>query len=67
MLDYSRIDDVEVEGIDYSDSPDFCDAYVAKATYNDPEHGYRQLTEGELDELNLDSDWVHEQVESWIH
>ena len=67
MLDYSRIDDVEIEGIDYSDSPDFCDAYVASATYNDPKHGYRQLTEDELDELNLDSDWVLQQVESWIH
>ena len=65
MLDYSRIDDVEIEGIDFGDAPDFCDAYVASATYNDPKHGYRRLTEDELE--GLDADWVFEQVENWIH
>ena len=65
MLDYSKIDDVEIEGIDYSDSPDFCDAYISRAGYDDPKHGYRQLTDDELE--TLDVDWVHEQVESWIH
>ena len=64
-LDYSRIDDVEVEGIDFNDAPDFCDAYIVSATYADPKHGYRQLTEDELQ--NLDADWVHEQVENWIY
>ena len=66
MLDYSKIDDVVVEDIDYSDYPDFCDAYVASATYNDPETGrHRELTEDELE--NLDSGWVLEQVNDWIH
>jgi hypothetical protein len=65
MLDYSKIDDVEIEGIDYGDSPDFCDAYVSRARYDDPKHGYRQLTDDELE--SLDVDWVHEQVESWIY
>jgi len=66
MLDYTKIDDVVVENIDTSDYPDFCDAYIMRAMYNDPKTGeYRELTEDELE--NLDGDWVHEQVNDWIH
>jgi hypothetical protein len=32
-LDYTKIEDVEVDGIDTSDYPDFSDAYIAAATY----------------------------------
>ena len=65
-LDYEKIDDVEIENINHDDYPDFCDAYVARASYNDPKTGeYRELTEDELE--NLDGDWVHEQVHDWIH
>ena len=66
QLDYSRIDDVEVENINHDDYPDFCDAYIGRAMYNDPNTGeYRELTEHELE--NLDPTWVLEQVEDWIH
>tara|TARA_Y100000310_G_scaffold267099_1_gene278926 strand:+ start:1785 stop:1982 length:198 start_codon:yes stop_codon:yes gene_type:complete len=65
MLDYTKIDDVVVENIDTSDYPDFCDAYIASAKYDDPENGYRELTEDELE--NLDNEWVLEQVHNWIH
>ena len=66
MIDYEKIDDVEIENINYDDYPDFCDAYVMKAMYNDPKTGeYRELTEDELE--NLDSEWVSEQVHDWIH
>tara|TARA_R100000008_G_scaffold74541_1_gene53399 strand:- start:1187 stop:1396 length:210 start_codon:yes stop_codon:yes gene_type:complete len=64
-LDYSRIDDVVIEGIDHSDYPDFADAYIASAKYDDPETGYRDLTEDELE--NLNSDWVYQQIEDWIY
>jgi len=66
MLDYEKIDDVVVENIDMSDYPDFCDAYIMRAMYDDPKTGeYRELTEDELE--SLDSGWVREQVEDWIH
>ena len=66
MLDYAKIDDVEIENINHDDYPDFSDAYVMRAMYNDPKTGeYRELTEGELE--NLDGDWVQEQVNDWIH
>ena len=32
-LDYTKIEDVEVDGIDTSDYPDFCDAYIATAKH----------------------------------
>tara|TARA_Y100001938_G_C7795375_1_gene284523 strand:- start:311 stop:511 length:201 start_codon:yes stop_codon:yes gene_type:complete len=64
-LDYKKIDDVVVEGINHSDAPDYCDAYIASAKYDDPVKGYRDLTENELE--SLDGEWVHGQVEEWIH
>ena len=64
-LDYERIDDVVVEGIDHSDAPDYCDAYIASAKYDDPVKGYRDLTRDELE--SLDAGWVYEQVEDWSH
>jgi len=47
MIDTSRVRDVQVEGIDYKDYPDFCDAYISDAIYCG-----RDMTELELDELN---------------
>ena len=61
-INYSKIDDVVIENLDYGDFPDFCDAYVASAMYDD-NGDYRPLTEDELE--NLDSDWVYEQVYDW--
>ena len=64
-LDYKKIDDVAVENINHDDYPDFSDAYIASAKYDDPVKGYRDLTEDELE--SLDSSWVHDQVWDWIH
>lgn len=57
MLDYSKVTDIEIGGIDTKDYPDFCDAYISNATY----HG-REITEEELEELNEDGDFVYQQV-----
>jgi hypothetical protein len=56
-MDYSKIDNVEVQDIDMKDYPDFCDAFIAYADYDG-----REMTEMELDELKEDSDFVHEAV-----
>ena len=64
-LDYTKITDVEIEGINYNDAWRFVDAYVVNAQYEYEEGKYRDLTEAELD--NLDSDWVYEQVLEVIH
>ena len=56
-LDYAKIADVEIDGIDCSDYPDFCDAYISNASYDG-----RDMTDEELDILNDDSDFVYESV-----
>lgn len=64
-LDYSKITDIEIEGINYTDAWRFVDAYIVRAKYEYEEGKYRDLTEEELD--NLDSGWVYEQVLEAIH
>lgn len=61
-LDYTKIEDVEVDGIDTSDYPDFCDAYIASATYKG-----REMTDEELDALNKDSSYVYDRITDKIY
>lgn len=61
-LDYAKITDVEVDGIDTRDYPDFCDAFISSATYQG-----REMTDEELDILNDDSGFVYEQVEMRLY
>lgn len=44
-----KVVDLEVDGVDTTDYPDFCDAYFASAVYEDTGEA---LTDEELDELN---------------
>jgi hypothetical protein len=61
-LDYSLIDNLEFEGIDYGDYPDLCDAYISSADYDG-----KPMTEDELDLINQDSDFVHEKLFDYLH
>jgi hypothetical protein len=54
--------DVEVEGIDFRDYPDFCDAFIASGTYKG-----RELTEDELEELSEDKDFLYEEIEKHLY
>lgn len=56
-FDYTLIDNVEVDGIDFADYPDFSDAYIVSADYNG-----REMTNDELDTLNQDGEYVLEKV-----
>jgi hypothetical protein len=56
-LDYDKITNIKVEGIDMKDYPDFCDAFISSADYE-----CRPMIEEELDELNEDSYFVYEAV-----
>jgi len=62
QLDYSKISNVQVDGIDHDDYPDFCDAYISSADYDG-----REMTEEELEELNQDSDYVYEKVQNHLY
>jgi len=56
-IDYTKIESVEVEGIDTRDYPDFSDAYISYAEIDG-----REATEEELQELSEDSQFVYELV-----
>ena len=54
-MDYKKINNIEVDGIDTEDYPDFCDAFISSAFYDGVEMNCEQL-----EELNEDSDFVYE-------
>jgi hypothetical protein len=56
-IDLSQVEDVEIDGINPRDYPDFCDAFILEASYKG-----REMTDEELEALNEDSDFVYEQV-----
>lgn len=56
-LDYSKISDIEIENIDYSDYPDFCDAYISDATYDG-----EPISNEQLEQLNYDTSFVYDEV-----
>ena len=56
-IDYSKISNVVVSGIDFEDYPDFCDAYIVSADYDG-----EPMTDLEIDELNQDGEFVNESV-----
>jgi hypothetical protein len=61
-IDFKLIDNVVVDGIDYNDYPDFCDAYIAEADYNG-----KTMSDEMIEVLNYDyTDFVLEQVYSHL-
>lgn len=60
-MDLSKISNIEFEGIDHDDYPDFSDAYISDAEYKD-----RQVTEEELEWLNEQNDFKYEQLIDYI-
>ena len=60
-MDYKLIDNIEVDGIDTRDYPDFSDAFIASADYDG-----KPMTDEQLEELNEDSDFVYECVQNHL-
>jgi len=56
-IDLSQVEDVEIDGINPRDYPDFCDAFILEASYKG-----REMTDEELEALNEDSDFVYDKV-----
>lgn len=61
-LNYNLIEDLEFDGIEYSDYPDFCDAYVCSASYDG-----REMTDDELDALNADHEFIYNQLLNYLY
>lgn len=60
-MDYLKITNVEVEGIDTKDYPDFVDAFISYAEYDGVE-----MTDEQLDEINECYDFVYECVQNHL-
>ena len=61
-MDYKKIDNIEIDGIDTKDYPDFCDAYISSADYDG-----KPMTDKQLDEINDDGDFQHECIMNDLH
>ena len=51
LINLEHIENIEIEGVDDKDYPDFCDAYISYATWIDTG---KELTEDELIQLTED-------------
>jgi len=63
MLDTSKIRVTSVADVDTKDYPDFCDAYIEEAEWEDG----TSLTDDELEELNEDGEFVYEAIMNWLY
>ncbi len=61
-MDYSKISNVKVEGINYNDYPDFTDAFIASADYNG-----EPMDDEQLDMINMDDDYVYDCIMNYIY
>ena len=53
-MNYSLINNIEIDGIDTNDYPDFSDAFIVSAYYDG-----EIMTDAQIDKLNEDYDFVH--------
>jgi len=61
-MDKTKIDNIEFEGINWKDHPDFSDAFISSADIDG-----REMTDSELDEVNEDSEFVHEKLHDYLY
>lgn len=61
-FEFDRLTNVELEGINREDYPEFCDAYVGSAEFDGI-----PLTDRQLDLLNENSDLVYRLVEKYLN
>ena len=61
-MDYKKIDNIEVDGIDFKDYPDFSNAYIVSADYDGV-----PMTDEQLDEINDDGDFQYECIMNDLH
>ena len=60
-MNYDLIDNIEVDGIDTNDYPEFVDAYIVSADYDG-----EPMTELMIEELNEDYDFVYDSVINYL-
>ncbi len=60
-IDETKVTNIEFDGIDHKDAPDYCDAYIISADYYN-----KELSESEIDTLNEDRGFVHEKLIEYL-
>lgn len=58
---------IQVDGIDERDYPDFCDAFISDANVELEDGTIRQATDEELETLNEDSEFVYQCVMDYLY
>lgn len=61
-IDFTKIEVIEIEDIDFNDAPDFCDAFIAEALIEG-----REATDEELDIINENADFVYKAVTEYLY
>ena len=61
-FNYKLISNVSLDGLDHSDYPDYCDAFIDSAYYDGEE-----MTDEQLDQLHEDYELVSELVYDNLH
>jgi len=61
-VDFTKVTDIEFEGVDMADYPKFCDAYIDSAVIDGVE-----ATEQQLDEINENYMFVYEKLQEWLY
>ncbi len=62
MIDVNKVEDIEFDGIDHTDFPRFCDAYICDGIIDD-----KHLTEEEMDWImENERDWFYEQLNNHL-
>ena len=62
-MDLTKIDNIKIDGVDYTDHPEYCDAFICSANLDGVE-----MTNEQLDYLNENhSDFVYDSVLNFIY
>ena len=56
-MDFSKIENIEIDGINHNDYPDYVDAFISYAEYDG-----KEMTDFELYKLNEYGDFVYDCV-----
>ena len=62
MIDFTKITDIEFDDVFHDDAPDYCDAYILRCEINGIE-----ATDEQLNEINENSDFVHEKLFEYLN
>tara|TARA_R110000824_G_scaffold238074_2_gene426820 strand:+ start:784 stop:969 length:186 start_codon:yes stop_codon:yes gene_type:complete len=61
-MDYSKIKIISLEGLDHSDFPRYCDAFIAEATYDG-----KPMTDEELEEVNSNFEFLQSVIHGHLY